>query len=40
MDCRLEGLLTVDNYARRWTGKEIRSRCRRMSFTKYPTTAD
>jgi hypothetical protein len=32
IDCRIEGLLTVGNYSRRWNGQDIRSRCRRMSF--------
>jgi hypothetical protein len=38
-DCHLEGSLTVDNYASRWTGKDIvRSRCQRMSFGQYHAT--
>jgi hypothetical protein len=32
MDGRSEGSLMVDNYARRWTSEDIRSRCQRMSF--------
>jgi hypothetical protein len=42
MDCRSEGSLKVDNPARRWTSKDTRSRCRRMSFGQYhvTTTAD
>ena len=30
MDCRSEGSLTVDDYARRWTSKDICNRYRRM----------
>jgi hypothetical protein len=32
MDVRSEGSMTVDNYARRWTRKDIHSRRRRMSY--------
>jgi hypothetical protein len=38
IDCRSGGLLTVDNHARRWTSKDIRSRCRRMSLGQYHAT--
>jgi hypothetical protein len=41
IDCRSEGLLAVDNYARHWTNNDARSRCRRMSFVQYyATTAE
>src|SRR6267154_6001434 len=33
LDSRSEGSLTVDNYARCWTSKDIRSQCRRMSLS-------
>jgi hypothetical protein len=36
--CRSEGALTVDNSALRWTSKDIRSRCRGMSFGQYHRT--
>ena len=32
-----EGLLAVDNYARRETSKDLRSQYRRMSFEQYHT---
>ena len=32
IDCCSEGSLTVNKSARRWTSKDICSRCRRMSF--------
>jgi hypothetical protein len=35
MDCLSEGSLMVDNSARRWTSKDICSRCRSMSFGQY-----
>ena len=38
LDCRSEGLLTVDKYARHFTSTDIRSRCRRMSFRPYHAT--
>jgi hypothetical protein len=38
IDRRSEGLLTVDNHVRRWTSKDIRNRCRRMSFGQYHAT--
>jgi hypothetical protein len=34
MDGRSEVSLTIDNYARHWTSKDIRSRCRRMSYAR------
>ena len=37
MDGNSEGSLTVDNYTRRWTGKDIRNRSRGMSV-QYPAT--
>ena len=40
MDGRSEGLLMLYNSAPRWTGKDMRSQCRRMSFALYPATAD
>ena len=32
MDCRSEGSLAVDDYARRWANKDIRNQCQCMSF--------
>ena len=43
MDCRSEVSLTVDNYARGWTGRDIRSRSRGLSLSNIPqllTSAD
>jgi hypothetical protein len=36
MDDRSEDSLTVDNYARCWNSKDIRSRYRRMSLRDIP----
>jgi hypothetical protein len=43
MDCRSEGSLTVNDYARCWTSKDTRSRCQRKSLRNIPqllTSAD
>ena len=33
MDGGLEGLLAVENHARRWTNKDVGRRCQRMSLS-------